>query len=462
MTDKVETINYSSMIENPEGNLKIEPDMNDNTETLKFFEDDFELERKNLNCCERYFSPIRGGSLRSSIITFASICFGTCGLSLPVAMTNVGLIPGTMMFIGLTLICYWSLYILLLAGRAKKVLNYSKLVELLLGSKMAFILDISNWIFCFGVLMVYQFVISSFSMEVLNVWFGFDIDDQKIKFLQMFGMMLFIQIPLGMLKNMSKLQYTGMVGLFVFFYITCVIFIESFFYFKEGREEGREIKYFSEINFSIFDSFSIFLYCYAAHNGMFPIYSELKDPTKRRSFSVMNRAVLIQFITFCIILYSGFFSLIKETPSIFILRPDLQILEGFDYFMFIAKVIYIFSLNCSSAFVFNLIRTSVKSIFSIDRDLPLIYDLALNITVYVVSNTLCFYISNVVQIIGVIVGLCGVMMSFVLPILCYVEANGLPKTHPKNLGCLFLLLVISFMGICSSTKSLLSIFDYRF
>ena len=274
------------------------------------------------------------------------------------------------------------------------------------------------------------------------------------------SMMLFIQIPLGLLKNMSKLQYTGMLGLIVFFYITFVIFIESFFYFKEGREEGREVQYFKSIDFSILDTFSIFLYFFSSHNGIFLIYAELKEPTKRRSFSVMNRAVLIQFLIFSVLLFSGYFSLIEETPSIFILRPDLQILNGLDYFMFSAKLIYIFSLNCSSAFLFNIIRTSVKGIFSIEGDLPQKYDIALNICVFVASNTLTFFITNVVQIIGVISGLCGVMMSFIIPILCFVESNGLPRTHPKNLGCLTVLGIIALIGISSSTKSLINMFIY--
>lgn len=432
----------------------------DLSESLKFFEDDYELDRKNLNCCKRYFSPIRGGSLRGSVITLASMCFGTAGLSLPIGMANVGLIPGTIMFLCLSLTCYWSLNILLAAGRAKKVMNYGKLVGLILGSRMSFLLDITNLTFCFGVLMIYEFTISSFSMEVLKVVFGVQIEDKTIKLIQMFTMMVFIQIPLGFLKNMSKLQYAGMVGVFVFIYITIVVFIESFFYYKEGRESGREIQYFKSIDWTFVDSFSIFLYCFSAHNGIFPIYNELKYPTKRRSFKVLNGAVIIQFIMFSVMTYSGFFSLLEKTPSIFISRPDLEMFNGVDYFMIFTKIIYIISLNCSSAVVFNIIRTSAKGIFLKDgEELQQKYDVCFVIGVFILSNFLTFFVDNVVQIIGVIAGVCGVIMSFILPILCHVQTNGLSKSHPRNLFYLFIMGIITIIGIISSSRSMISVFE---
>jgi amino acid permease len=454
-TIKDENINNDSR-SNEENDNTYESDA---TETLKFFEDDFEIDKKNLNWCERYFSPIRGGSLRGSVITFASMCFGTAGLSLPVAMENVGLISGTIMFLGLTMLCYWSLYILLVSARAKKVMNYSKVIELYLGSKMSLVLDITNWFFCFGVLMVYLFTISSFSMDILNILFGINKEDKTARFIQMMTLMVFFQIPLGFLKNMSKLQYAGMVGVFVFIYTTIVIFIESFFYFKEGTDEGRKIELFKDLNWSFFETFSVFLYCYASHNGIFPIYSELKQPTKRRTFTVLKRAVLTQFVTFSIICYSGFFSLIKGNHSIFILRPDLKIFEGVDYFMFFAKFIYIFNLIASGAIVLNIIRTSVTGIFYKNKgQLPFKYDTALIITTFILANVLTFFVSNVVQIIGVVGGLCGTMMSFILPILCYVESTGLPKTHPKSLFYFSTMFIIAIIGLISTGKSLISLF----
>lgn len=428
-------------------------------ESVKFFDDDFETERKNLSWSERYFSSIQGGSLRGSIITFASLCFGTAALSLPAAMNNVGLVYGTIMFLSLTILCYWSFYILLISARAKKVMNYSKVVESYLGHKMALVLDITNMVYCFGILMVYVFTITSFVLQILKVLFEIDGENKTVRLIQMSIIMIIFQIPLGFLKNMSRLQYAGMVGIFVFVYVTILIFIESFFYYKEATDEGRKIQLFTDFNMSYFDSFSIFLYTYACHNGIFPIYTELKQPTKRRTFTVLKRAVLTQFITFCIICYSGYFSLIEDTPSIFIVRPDLKIFENFDYYMLFAKFIYIFNILGSGSIVFNIIRTSVNDIFSKDKgELPFKIEVALIIFTFVLANVLTFYVTNVVQIIGVIGGLCGTIMSFILPILCYVKSTGLPLYNYKNLLYLSVMIIISGIGLVSTGRSLISLF----
>jgi amino acid permease len=421
----------------------------------QFFNDDYEGEEQTLNCFQRFFNPIKAGSLRGSVITFASMCFGTAGLSLPVGMANVGLITGTLMFISLTLVCYWSLYILLQAGRNKKIYNYSKLVEECINPKTSLIVDVTNIIFCLGVLLTFQYTIFKFSNDTLKAIFGCnDIEGWDKLFIILLFLIVF-QIPLGLIKNVSRLQYVSIVITCVLIYTIVIMIVECPLYYNKAIEKGRSVPLFTEINRSYLDSFSIFLYIYASHNGIFMIMSELNEPTKRRTFKVLNMTIVFQFIMFSMLAYSGFFSLLEITPDIFISRKDLD--GGKDVFILIAKVIYILSLNCCCPIVYNIFRNTSKNIFNKGKDFTFKNDVFLVIIIFCFTNMLTFFIKNVVQIISILAGICGVILCFIVPVLCYINSNGLPKTHFKNVTSLVILLVIIILGFTSTLNSIYNI-----
>jgi hypothetical protein len=385
-----------------------------------YLSDDFREEKKVVGFFDRYFAPLKSGSLRGSIISLASMCMGTASLSFPVALSNLGLIPGTFLYFLLTFISYWSLSNLLEAGRKKKIMNFAKLIKECLGDKMLLLLDINNLIFGFGVLMTYQFSASIFFMELMDSLEIAKVDDSTVKLIQMGLCMLLFQIPLSLLKNMSKLQYANLVGSFALIYTVFVIFIESFFYYQEAIEAGRSITFF-KLDWSFLDSFSIFLYGYASHNGIFTIYAELNQPTLRRSKKVLNRAIIFLFFLFSMIAFSGFFSLIEKTPSIFISRPALSFFNGKDYFIMVSKFLFILSLQCFCATNYNVLRTPIRSFFFKGENIPFKWDFFITIFVFILSNSLTYFIDNVIKIIGILGGLCAVIVCYLCPILCYVN-----------------------------------------
>ena len=191
-----------------------------------YLEDDFNDEKSDKTMWERCCGPIRAGSLRGAVLSLASIVFGICGFTFPIGFSNLGLIPSSVLLVVLCSICYWSLSALLFAARKKKILKYGPLIKECLGSKMALFSDINNIIFCIGILMSYEFTISTFFMDIYGKFFTVTEDNEKlIKLIQMGGCMLLFQLPLSLLRNISKLQYASMVGCAALIYTTLVIFI---------------------------------------------------------------------------------------------------------------------------------------------------------------------------------------------------------------------------------------------
>ena len=180
----------------------------------------------------------------------------------------------------------------------------------------------------------------------------------------------------------------------------------------------------------------------------------MSRPSLRRTKTVLNRAIFLQFFLFLIIGYAGFFSLLKFVPTIFLSRPPLNNFDPNDYLIITAKVLFFCSLHCLCAINFNLLRGTISSLFFKGQDTTTFQNVYVTSFMFLISNLFAFFSTNVVEIIGIISGISVTFICYVFPILCYVNTNDLPKTNHKNIVSIIIMVVICSLGIMSTIKSL--------
>jgi len=279
------------------------------------------------------------------------------------------------------------------------------------------------------------------------------------KFIQMASCMIIVQIPLSLLKNMSKLQYASIIGTVTLIYTIIVVFCEMPFYFKNYFEEPDHFLkdiWFTNIDINVLDSVSIFYYGYCAHNGIFQVYQELNKPSRRRMVKVLNGAFIMQLLMYVFMAYGGFFSQFYNCLDVFIRRPDLP---GFtpDYLILIAKISIIVCLHCTMAINYNIMRDSINCMFNNNSPMQTKYDVIVTICIYIFSNTLTFFVTNVTQILNFVGGVSTVVISTFIPIMIHVKSSGLPMTHWSNVIKLIICFIFSGLGIAATIKG---IFDF--
>ena len=416
--------------------------------------------RSDKDCLQRYFGAIKGGSLRGSVFAFASISFGSGLLSFPIAIAKTGPVVGLILFILVTLLSYWTLDIFMMAGRKLKKLDFSELVLHTMGNKMRIVADISNITLCLGVIMSYQYIVSVFSFELLKDLFDYDpgTTNSWPKFIQMFGCMVLFQVPLSLLKNVSKLQYASILGSFTLIYTIIVVCIEMPFYlqnyFKDPKHEVSNI-WFVKLDWNVLDSVAIFYYGYCAHNGIFQVYQDLSRPSRRRMKKVLNGAVIMEVIMYFFMAMGGFLSEFYDCQDVFIRRPDLP---GFnDYFMKVAKILIIVCLHCTMAINYNIMRDSINFMFNDNKPMRTLIDATVTIFIYIASNTLTFFVTNVSQILNFIGGISTVVISTFLPIMIHVLTSDQKMSHYTNITKLVICFIFSGLGIAATVKG---IFDF--
>ena len=118
----------------------------------------------------RYFSPIKPGSLRSSIFNLSNVSLGMGTLALPVVLSKVSFVMGMFLIFFSAMIGYYSLNILVKTTILMKCDTYSESVKKTFGPGISKILDVTIIIYQFGTLIAYvivsKFIYLIFSNEV--------------------------------------------------------------------------------------------------------------------------------------------------------------------------------------------------------------------------------------------------------------------------------------------------------
>jgi len=408
--------------------------------------------------CKRWFGPIGGGSLRGSTIAMASITFGGGCLAFPYAVAQTGPVIAGMIFTLVAIFSYYTLYLLLDSGLKAQEMDYNKLIERTMGKRMVLFSDINNLFLCIGVIMSYQLTVYNFALDLGGIYFNIERSSTN-KLILMSICFVFIQMPLSMLKNISKLQYASIVGTFALVYSIFVIVIEAFWYAPvyypnhvKGMPENSSL--FRPIHWGYLDTFSTFLFGFASHNGIFQVFDELKRPTSQRYKKVLARSFYIELALYISIAFGGFYSTFYETQDVFLKREDL-LFNGHDYFIHIAKVTLFICLHCVMAINYNIMRMSYKSMFFENQEIPLLKDFIITLCTYIISNAAVFFIEDITQILGVIGGFCTVVICFINPIMIHIKLSGKPMNASSNVIGLCIMIFVTIFGSTATIKSLI-------
>jgi amino acid permease len=396
---------------------------------------------------KRYFGKIDDGSLRGSIFSMASITFGSGCLMFPYAVYCVGPIIALIIFIIVTILSYWTLYLLVWSGMKKNMMDYNQLLEELVGKNFRIFSDINNIILTVGVIMSYQNIISAFSLNILKDFFGVE-ETQLVKLIQMFSMMFLTQLPLSLLRDMGKLQFASILGTFALLYTIIVMLIELPNHLKENLI-NNEIEWFKPIDWSILDTMSIFLYGYCSHNGIFPVYQELKNPTAERNLKVLDRSVILEGVLYLSISTAGYFAAFPHMNQI-ILEASCYT----DVAIKIGKITLIICLTCTMAINYNIMRQSFKTMFFEGEIIPFKYELIIAIVLYILMTFFTYSIKSIIQIMGFIGGFCTCVICYVNPFIIYIKCSGKSLKDWYIILCIIIAVLMSGIGIAATVKSI--------
>jgi amino acid permease len=340
-----------------------------------------EVEKRSLS--QRLFGPIDPGSIRGSIFNLAILSLGSGCLAMPQTFAQMSIVVAVVDIILAGMAAYWTLSIMIMASEKFKIYNYSQLVNKLFGKGMSLFLDFTMLIYIFGVLILYQVIayklIGGIVNEIGN--FGFkSIDDflnnsfwsqYNYKFPVMYALAFLIVLPLCLLKDISKMRFTSIFGIFSLFFLIIIIIVQTPWYYIDylNKPEPKPKINIWDISTGFTDQMYFFkgtatlFYAYSCHVGAFPVYRALKNNIMRRVQKVFARSILLDGTFYTIVGITGYLTSPIKTPDLIIER---QKLFDTDIIMTIGWIAFVFTLIMKIPANYNSFRLTLIGLFGYD------------------------------------------------------------------------------------------------
>ncbi len=183
-----------------------------------------------------------------------------------------------------------------------------------------------------------------------------------------FGILIFILIPLCLIKNIGKLGFVSFLGVGSLLIMYFVVFIESPWYISDYwqnvyKEDNKAtylnifdiwIGFDKELNFM--RGTALLFYGFGTHFSAYPIMKSLKNRTYVRLQKVFFRGTLVCGILYMAMGAIGYLSVPYKTPDLIVER--YQIFHP-DIFMSIGRGLYITTLIFKIPANYNSLRTGL-------------------------------------------------------------------------------------------------------
>ena len=227
----------------------------------------------------------------SSVINLLNTIVGAGVLAMPLAMSHMGMLLGTIVILWAGLTSGFGLY---LQTRCAAYLERGSASFFALSQitypNAAVVFDAAIAIKCFGVGVSYLIIIGDLMPGVVR---GFVDDSELAPFLvdRKFWITAFmlIVIPLSFLRRLDSLKYTSVIALISIGYL--VILVVYHFAAKDTLPTGHYETPLRVINWAgpiqTLSSFPVIVFAYTCHQNMFSILNEIKDNSHFRTTAVV-------------------------------------------------------------------------------------------------------------------------------------------------------------------------------
>lgn len=438
----------------------------DNENYNKLLEEDNENIKKTF--IQRWFGKMKEGSLRGAIFAMSSLALGTGALTLPLRATQFGLFPFLIFnFLG-ALAAYWSLVLMIRASRVAKEEDYSRVIKKILGKIPGIIMDIILIVYLFGVFISYQVII--YQLIGRTVW---QFSDQKkykkfqdfenkewnvprLKYPIMFAVVV-CAIPLCLLDNISKMRFISLFSVCTVLYTILVVAIQSPFYYNYYKKHIYkpddpsthanywDIRKAFDDKFSFFTGTANLFFAYSCHTAAFPVFKTLKNNNERRINKVFFRSIILDCLTYILVIVTGFLTTPTQPESLVIFRKSIF---SNDIFMTIALIAMALDRFFTLPINYTSFRISFFELFFRTNTFTLKQNIILTVIAFLISTLIGALYSNILGYISLLGGFCSTVISFLMPLCLGIKTskNMFSGINIMNIIICIILSCLGFIG----------------
>uniref|UniRef100_A0A7N8XI34 Solute carrier family 38 member 4 n=1 Tax=Mastacembelus armatus TaxID=205130 RepID=A0A7N8XI34_9TELE len=436
-------------------------DDNEDGESQKFLANGMMKKKKYEDYHEEYHPG--HASFGMSVFNLSNAIMGSGILGLSFAMANTGIVLFTILLMAMAILSLYSVHLLLVTAKEGGSLIYEKLGERAFGwpGKMAAFgaIIMQN----IGAMSSYLFIVKYELPEVIRAFLGLE-ENSGEWYMDGNYLVVFVSIgiilPLSLLKNLGYLGYTSGFSLScMVFFLGAVIYKKSQLPYMQGLyalpnhldqmdfsqdDEMCTPKYFV-FNTQTAYTVPILAFAFVCHPEVLPIYSELKDRSRKKMQNVSNLSILAMLIMYMLSALFGYLTFYDNVEAE-LLHTFTKVYK-FDTLLLLVRLAVLTAVTLTVPIVLFPIRSSINTLLFSKHEFSWTRHLLIAAAILVFNNLLVIFVPTIRDIFGFIGSSAATMLIFILPAAFYLRlVKSLPFRSPQKIGAaVFLVVGIIFM-----------------
>ncbi|KAM4569486.1 sodium-coupled neutral amino acid transporter 4 [Odontesthes bonariensis] len=480
-------------------------DDNDDGESQKFLANGLMKKKKY----EEYHEEYHPGhtSFGMSVFNLSNAIMGSGILGLSYAMANTGIVLFTILLISVAVLSLYSVHLLLMTAKEGGSLIYEKLGERAFGwpGKVAAFVSITMQ--NIGAMSSYLFIVKYELPEVIRAFLHLE-ENSGEWYMNGNYLVVFVSIgiilPLSLLKNLGYLGYTSGFSLScMVFFLGVMIYKKThlpcplpFFYdhssnlsmnasdmsglyalrnnstqmdfsradvspavlgssdahhstgvHSEPHPDDEEMctpKYFI-FNSQTAYTVPILAFAFVCHPEVLPIYSELKDRSRKKMQNVSNLSILAMLIMYMLSALFGYLTFYDNVEAE-LLHTFTKVYK-FDTMLLLVRLAVLTAVTLTVPIVLFPIRSSITTLLFSGRDFSWTRHMVIAAIILAFNNMLVIFVPTIRDIFGFIGSSAATMLIFILPAAFYIRlVKSVPFRSSQKIGAtIFLIVGVVFM-----------------
>lgn len=375
-------------------------------------------------------TPIEEGHPTTGI--FGAILLLTCTilgagiLTMPDQFYSIGIIPTTLLLIFVAVLNWYSIWMMVEAGDESGSTSYEDLAEKTFPRVGKYINTVFIAILLFGALVAYMDIIAGLLKGVVvgitthHYWF-------TNEYVLLLAFTIIFMFPLCMLRNISKLEYSSFIAVFLIAFFTFVIATWGVIEWARGEVPWNTTIYFGfppggvnkhpSVLDSIFNVLPTITLAYGCQPNVFSIRSELSNPNKVRT-NIFN--ILTNFLTFGLYLLMGFFGYLCYPDQI---PYDGNIINAIPSNVFgtVLRSLFLVAILFHFPCVHYAVRNTIEVTFFSQYGFSWIRHTVMTVTVIGLSMIIAIEIPSLEKVFSLTGSIAAFPVSFIIPAIAYIR-----------------------------------------
>ncbi|XP_061840296.1 sodium-coupled neutral amino acid transporter 5-like isoform X2 [Nerophis lumbriciformis] len=390
---------------------------------------------------ETHFTDFEGKtSYGMSIFNLSNAIMGSGILGLAFAMSNTGIILFIILLVFIAILSAYSIHLLLKSAGVVGIRAYEQLGNRAFGPAGKILAAVIITVHNIGAMSSYLFIVKSELPLVIQAFLGRH-ENTGEWFLNGNYLIIIVSVavifPLALMKQLGYLGYTS--G----FSLSCMVFfLFSVIYKKfnipcpledshnhtsltadnytltEGDEDFCDARLLTANSQTAY-TIPILAFAFVCHPEVLPIYTELRDATKKRMQNVANISILAMFIMYLLTALFGYLTFYGAVESE-LLHTYIRV-DPLDVLMLCVRLAVLMAVTLTVPVVLFPIRRAILQIAFPDKPFHWARHIAIAFLLMFLVNLLVIFVPSIRDIFGLIGATSAPSLIFILPGIFYIR-----------------------------------------